>query len=271
MIPLVHDFTGRTVLVFGGGAVGERKARRFASEAHVVVVSPAFTETLTDGRPVTEATHETWEPVVGDEDESGESDGDGGDDGGDSDSDEGDRSDEGSIELVRDAPAPENVAAWIDRVEPALVVAATDAAAVNAAVAEAARDRRILVNRTDRAGERDVGSVVVPATVDDGSVSVAITTGGASPALSKYLRERLEDELEGAGAMAELTRALRAELKEGELSASERRDAVRKVVRSSQVWKALHTGTSKSRRVAEDVIRGETTGRAGPIEREGDR
>lgn len=44
MIPLLHDFTGETVLVFGGGPVGARKARRFAREARVVVVSPAFAD-----------------------------------------------------------------------------------------------------------------------------------------------------------------------------------------------------------------------------------
>ena len=42
MIPLYHDFTDETVLVFGGGSVGARKARRFAEEARVVVVSPDF-------------------------------------------------------------------------------------------------------------------------------------------------------------------------------------------------------------------------------------
>lgn len=44
MIPLAHDFTGETVLVLGGGTVGARKARRFAREATVVVVSPAFAD-----------------------------------------------------------------------------------------------------------------------------------------------------------------------------------------------------------------------------------
>jgi precorrin-2 dehydrogenase/sirohydrochlorin ferrochelatase len=117
----------------------------------------------------------------------------------------------------------------------------------------------VLVNRTDRSGRRDAGSVVVPATVEDGSVTVAITTGGASPALSKHLRERLEGELEGAGAMADLTRELRAELKAGELSPTERREAVRRVVRSSRVWKALRTGSDNARRVAADVIRDSAT------------
>jgi precorrin-2 dehydrogenase/sirohydrochlorin ferrochelatase len=235
MIPLVHDFTGQTVLVFGGGRVGERKARRFAGEAHVVVVSPAFTDALADGTAVRESSHETWQPR-----------------------------DEGpGVELVRDAPTPDAVADWVDRVDPALVVAATDDEAVNAAAATAARARNVLVNRTDRAGERDVGSVVVPATVDDGSVSVAVTTGGASPALSKFLRERLEGELAGAGAMADLTRDLRAELKTRDLTPPERRDAMRRVVRSSRVWKALRTGTTNARKVAEDVIRIETQSPSG--------
>ncbi len=42
MIPLMHDFEGETVLVVGGGSVGARKARTFATEASVVVLSPEF-------------------------------------------------------------------------------------------------------------------------------------------------------------------------------------------------------------------------------------
>ena len=238
MIPLVHDFTGRTVLVFGGGAVGARKARRFASEASVVVVSPAFDGFDTgDEAEVREATPETWASA-------GESD----------DRAPGDERAPG-IELVRDAPTPDGVERWIDNVDPALVVAATDSAEVNEAAATAARERNVLVNRTDRSGGRDdVGSVVVPATIEDGSVTLAVTTGGASPALSKYLRERFGGDIEGAGAMAALTRDLRADLKASDLTPAERRDAVRRVVRSSRVWKALRTGTTKPRRVAEDVI-----------------
>jgi precorrin-2 dehydrogenase/sirohydrochlorin ferrochelatase len=44
VIPLLHDFTGEVVLVFGGGPVGARKARRFGREARVVVLSPAFAD-----------------------------------------------------------------------------------------------------------------------------------------------------------------------------------------------------------------------------------
>jgi len=162
MIPLYHDFTDATVLIFGGGSVGARKAKRFAAEADVVVVSPAFDDRFEN--PEFPA-----------------------------------------VERVRAAPDPEDVSPWFDRVDPALAVAATDDSELNAAVANAAADRDVLINRTDRAGERSVGSVVVPATIEDGPVSVAISTGGQSPALSRYLREQLESELDNAGAMAELT------------------------------------------------------------------
>lgn len=179
MIPLYHDFTGETVLVFGGGTVGSRKASRFADEARVVVVSPGFDDRLVD---------------LAEEDRE-------------------------SVELVRATPDAEAIHGWIDRVDPALVVAATDDAAVNAAAEAAALDTGALVNRTDvsagdRSGGRDVRSVVVPATIEDDPVRVALSTGGASPALAKALRERIEAEIDGAGAMAELSGTLRAELKD---------------------------------------------------------
>jgi precorrin-2 dehydrogenase/sirohydrochlorin ferrochelatase len=209
VIPLYHDFTDETVLVFGGGPVGARKARRFAEEARVVVVSPAFADR-----------------------------------------------EFGGAELVREAPDAEGVRDWIARTDPALVVAATDDADLNAVAASTAREAGALVNRADRSGgDRDVESVVVPATVEDGSVSVAISTGGASPALAKHLREQIEADIADAGAMAELTADLRATLKTRDMTARERRDAVRAVVRSPSVWKGLRRGKSKARREAQRVIR----------------
>jgi precorrin-2 dehydrogenase/sirohydrochlorin ferrochelatase len=207
MIPLVHDFDGETVLVVGGGTVGARKARRFAREARVVVVAPAFAD-----------------------------------------------ADFGGAARVRAAPAPEDVPGWFDRTDPALVVAATDDGAVNARVEAEARERGILVNRTDTHGDRDPGSVVVPATVRDGDVVVAVSTGGASPALAKHLRERVEADIENAGAMAELTGELRDRLQREGVPPAERREAVRTVVRNDRVWKLLDTGTSKARQEVDSLI-----------------
>jgi hypothetical protein len=94
------------------------------------------------------------------------------------------------------APHADAVECWIQRTAPALVVAATDDAAVNAAIDDAARERELLVSRADEAGGRDVGSVVVSATATDGPVTVAVSTDGTSPAVARELRRRLQPHLE---------------------------------------------------------------------------
>jgi precorrin-2 dehydrogenase/sirohydrochlorin ferrochelatase len=219
MIPLYHDFTNATVLVVGGGTVGARKAMRFRPEARVVVLSPDFDERLleTARRPAEEASL-------------------------------------GSVELVRAAPSPSTVSRWIERLSPALVVAATDDERVNEAAETAALEAGALVNRTDISGARDPGSVVVPATVDDDPVRVAISTGGQSPALAKALRQRIESAIDGAGEMALLSGELRAALADAGVDPAERRTAIRRVVRSPAVWKGLQKGRSYARDEAYNVI-----------------
>lgn len=206
MIPLLHDFSEQTVLVFGGGSVGARKARRFAREADVIVVSPTFAD-----------------------------------------------ADFGGADRVRAAPDAAAVGGWLDRADPALVVAATDDEDVNEAIATAARERHVLVNRADVHGGRERGSVVVPATVRDDPVTVAISTDGHSPALSRHLRERIEDVVEHAGAMATLAGDLREEL-QAEYAPAERRAALRAVVRDEAVWKGLDSSGTNPRQRASDVV-----------------
>ncbi len=211
MIPLYHDFRGETVVIFGGGSVGYRKAQRFATEARVIVVSPKFDPRFAD-------------------------------------------LDSESIELIRAAPAAAAVGSWIDRCEPALVVIATNNTEINDAIDTAASERGVLRNNAAMSGERSARSVVVPATVSDGPVTVSISTGANSPALAKYLRQQLEDKIDGAGELAALTSELREELKKSELSPQQRRDAIRAVVRSEAVWKALHSGDTKAKKEATRVI-----------------
>jgi len=206
MIPLLHDFTGETVLVVGGGSVGARKARRFAREADVVVLSPSFAD-----------------------------------------------ADFGGAQRVRADPDPETVGEWVDRTDPAMVVAATDDEAVNDAAVAAARERGILHNHASRAGERDPDSAVVPATVRDDPVVVAVSTGGTSPALSAALRERIEPVVDGAGEMATLTGEVRADLKE-RLPPAHRREVMRAVVRDDGVWKALDSHSTNVQQRVSDVI-----------------
>jgi len=45
-LPLLIDFSDKLVVIFGGGAVGERKAKRFCKKAPVTVVSSSLTADL---------------------------------------------------------------------------------------------------------------------------------------------------------------------------------------------------------------------------------
>lgn len=206
-MPLLHDLRGETVLVFGGGPVGARRARTFAVESDVVVLSPAFAD-----RSFDDATR------------------------------------------VRAAPSPEDVPEWVERVDPALVVAATDDEAVNDAVERVARERGLLYNRADRAGERDPRHVAVPSTVREGDVVVGLSTG--VPALTKVLRQRVEREVAGAGELAALTAELRRELRD-EHPPERRRAALRAVVRSERLWKALGDGVANPRQIVDEIVSAE--------------
>lgn len=70
-----------------------------------------------------------------------------------------------------------------------LVFAATDDRAVNAAVADDARKRRIWVNAAD---DLDHCDFILPSVLRRGSLLVSVTTGGQSPALARVVREELE-------------------------------------------------------------------------------
>jgi precorrin-2 dehydrogenase/sirohydrochlorin ferrochelatase len=81
-----------------------------------------------------------------------------------------------------------------------LVITTADDAAVNAAVAEDARVAGVLVNSADDPANC---TFILPAVARHGRVAVAVSSGGASPALAQYVRDRiatdvLTDRLAGA-------------------------------------------------------------------------
>jgi precorrin-2 dehydrogenase/sirohydrochlorin ferrochelatase len=71
----------------------------------------------------------------------------------------------------------------------ALVMAATDDPEVNAQVSHAAQARAIWVNVAD---DPEHCTFIVPAQVKRGDLTLAISTGGASPALARRVREELQ-------------------------------------------------------------------------------
>ena len=71
-----------------------------------------------------------------------------------------------------------------------LVIGATDDEAINGRVAKDARARGIPVNIVDDPARCDF---ILPSVVERGDLLIAVSTGGKSPALSRKLREELEE------------------------------------------------------------------------------
>ena len=70
-----------------------------------------------------------------------------------------------------------------------LVIAATDSPEMNTSIGNLCRKKNILVNLATSPEE---SSFIVPSVLDRGALLIAISTGGASPALAKKLRQDLE-------------------------------------------------------------------------------
>lgn len=116
-----------------------------------------------------------------------------------------------------------------------IAIPATNDLALNSALEDIARRKGALVNSVDREGE-----VVVPSIIKKRSVVIAISTG--IPALSRYIRMKLERDVELYALMADLLSRIRNELKENVEPQSKRRDLLWSVLSDSSVWSCLENG-----------------------------
>jgi precorrin-2 dehydrogenase/sirohydrochlorin ferrochelatase len=71
-----------------------------------------------------------------------------------------------------------------------LAFAATDSREANAAVAREAKERDLPINVADRPSD---GDFALPSTLRRGRLQVAVSTGGASPALARRIKDELEE------------------------------------------------------------------------------
>jgi len=102
----------------------------------------------------------------------------------------------------------------------ALAIAATDDDAVNRAVAAGARTRHIPVNVADQPA---LCSFILPSIIERAPLTIAISSGGASPVLARLLRARLETLIPASyGRLAALAGAFRDRVK-ARFAAPERR------------------------------------------------
>jgi siroheme synthase-like protein len=103
-----------------------------------------------------------------------------------------------------------------------LVIAATDDRSVNERVHHDAEARGLLCNVAD---VPELCNFILPAVHREGPIAVAVSTGGASPALAKRIRSEIAERIGPEHAeLAERLQALRPEVKQRFPTYEERRD-----------------------------------------------
>jgi precorrin-2 dehydrogenase/sirohydrochlorin ferrochelatase len=109
-----------------------------------------------------------------------------------------------------------------------LVIAATSVTSVNEAVFAAAEARNVFCNVAD---VPDLCSFILPAVHREGPITIAVSTGGASPALAQWIRSRI-GELVGPehARIAEQLRELRPWAKRNLPTYEDRRDYFQRLV-----------------------------------------
>ncbi len=101
------------------------------------------------------------------------------------------------------------VESWLD--DAWLVIAATNDATANHAIAAAAEARRIWANVVD---DGELSSIHLPARVERGPLQVAISSGGGAPMLARHIRDLLETQFdESLGALARMLQRARKQIR----------------------------------------------------------
>src|SRR3989344_3878152 len=151
--------------------------------------------------------------------------------------------------LVREGKIEHRKAAF----EPALLdncvlaIAATDDKAVNRAVYEAAKTRRIPVNVVDQPA---LCTFIMPSIIDRSPVVAAVSTGGASPVLARLIRARLETlNPAGFGRLAQLAAGFRDRVK-GRITQPERRRRFWEEVLGGYIAELVYSGQDAAARAA---------------------
>ncbi len=173
--PVVLDLAGRSCLVVGGGPVAARKVRTLVDAGALVTVVAIEVDPAID-RAARDAsgTVDNPGPV-------------------------------GTVAAVEHRPYRSGEVAGFD-----LVVSATGDPTVDDVVVADGRAAGVWVNGAGRGGP---GTVRLPAVWRRGPITVAVSTGGASPALARWLRDRIASSLpSGLETVVDLMDEARAEL-----------------------------------------------------------
>jgi precorrin-2 dehydrogenase / sirohydrochlorin ferrochelatase len=123
-----------------------------------------------------------------------------------------------------------------------LVIGALSDPSQNNRIGSICKKKGILFNNADG----KTGDVILPAVSSGENFTLAISTGGSSPAVSRFIREHLEQELPELDRMIGLQRRLREELKKKVPDQIRRNEILRKVLEDESVWRALKSDPDRA-------------------------
>ncbi len=115
-----------------------------------------------------------------------------------------------------------------------LVITTTPDVILNNTLTGLCRERGILCNNAS--GER--GDVLLPAKITGERYCIAFSTSGSGPAISRLLRETIEESFPGLDAMIGLMDSIRPILKSRIETQEEREAVISRILRDSEVWSA---------------------------------
>ena len=204
-LPLLIDFSEKLVVIFGGGAVGERKAKRFCDKAPVTVVSSS----LTDELKKLEA-YDSFLFIQKD------------------------------ISKLTDGEIFDCIS------DAFLVIAATSDSEINRKIISMAKTAGILVNDTEGADE-----VIIPSFIERGGLQISVSSGGESPAVTKYARMKIESAIgDDFEKMIDLQTEIREYLKTVEPDQKKRQEILWEIMNDAEIWKLLSVDFEKARNAA---------------------
>ncbi|MCZ7397587.1 MAG: bifunctional precorrin-2 dehydrogenase/sirohydrochlorin ferrochelatase [Candidatus Methanoperedens sp.] len=127
-----------------------------------------------------------------------------------------------------------------------ITIPATNDSLLNEKIASIAGENGKLVNRVD-----DMGDIIVPSVIKRGNVVIGISTVGQSPALSKYIRLKLQEVIKPEfEQMSKLQQEFRELLKSKVNDQKIRRDILWNILNDNDVWAAFGESYEKAYKAA---------------------
>lgn len=157
---------------------------------------------------------------------------------------------EGKIELIKVKDISENeIVSFLNNAF--IVIPATNDQIFNEKIAHIAKYHGKFINRVD-----DIGDIIVPSVIRRGDIVIGISTGGQSPALSKYIRQEIETVITPEFAdMSRLQNEIREKLKSNVNDQKKRKDILWNIINDIDVWNSLQESYEKGYMTASKHMR----------------